>query len=50
MFSSINFAIVLENNYDSEVELAEGNDHIYKRISKMYDDVKFDIVDPWDLY
>lgn len=46
----INFAIILENNYDSEVELAEGNDHIYKRISKMYDDVKFDIIDPWDLY
>lgn len=47
----INFAIVVKTFEDSdEIQLADGNNDIYNRISKIYDDVEFDIINPWDLY
>ena len=45
---SIDFGIITGFD-EGDAELTDDNSYVYNRISKMYDYVKFDIINPWDL-
>jgi len=45
---SIDFGIITGFD-EGDAELTDDNSYVYNRISKMYDYVKFYIINPWDL-